>query len=254
MRRIAEAVADERPELIINTAAYNQVDAAEEEQEEAFAVNSRAVWALAEAAARNRCRLIHLSTDFVFSGESGRPYRPGDMAAPLSVYGRSKQEGEAGVLAGAADRNLVLRTSWLYSRFGNNFVKTILRLTRQGEPLRVLADQVGSPTWAAGLARTVWAAARRPGFVGTHHWTDAGVASWYDFAVAIGEEAETLGLVDRQVAIRPVRTDQRPAKAARPAYSVLDCSTTREALEIEPLNWRVALRAMLGELQETAAD
>ena len=254
VERIADAVAGEQPELIINTAGYTQVDGAEENQEEAFAVNSGAARGLAEAAARHQCRLIHISTDFVFSGESGRPYQPDDAPAPLSVYGRSKREGEACVLATGAERNLVLRTSWLYSRFGGNFVKTILRLTRKGEPLEVVADQVGSPTWAAGLARAIWEAARRPRMVGVYHWTDAGVASRYDLAVAVEEEAGALGLIGRQVPIRPIRTDQRPAKAVRPSYSVLDCTATWQALETEPLHWRAALRAMLSELRDLADE
>jgi len=251
---IAEAVAGGHPELIINAAAYNRVDGAEEDQAGAFAVNSTAVRGLAEVAARHECRLIHLSTDFVFSGESGRPYQPDDEPAPLSVYGRSKREGELCVLEASAERNLVLRTSWLYSRFGDSFVKTILRLTEEGEPLEVVADQVGSPTCAAGLARAIWEVARRPWMAGVYHWTDAGVASRYDLAVAVEEEARALGLIGRRVPIRPIRTDRRSAKAVRPAYSVLDCTATWQELDAEPLHWRAALRAMLGGLRDPADE
>ena len=237
----------ERPTLVINAAAYTGVDAAEHDAEVAEAVNVRGAGQVAAAAARVGARTIHLSTDFVFDGERSRPYRPEAEPHPLGVYGRTKAAGEREVLRLGAGA-LVLRTAWVYASHGHNFVRRMLALMGEGEPITVVCDQVGTPTWARSLARAVWAAADRPGATGILHWTDAGVASWYDFAVAIRDEALALGLLPRAVPVRPVGTAEYPAAARRPAFSVLDTSAARAALGLEPEHWRTHLRLMLREL------
>jgi dTDP-4-dehydrorhamnose reductase len=233
-----------RPGLIINAAAYTAVDRAEVEREAAYAVNDQGAGNVAAAAARAGARLVHVSTDFVFDGRKGRPYLPQDPPRPLSVYGASKRAGESRVLAGRPDA-VIVRSAWLYAAHGSNFVHTMLRLMGQGEPLRVVADQVGSPTWARPLAQAIWRLALNPAAHGLQHWSDDGVASWYDFAVAIQEEALALGLLATAVPITPIRTEAYPTPATRPAFSVLDCAQTRA---LEGRHWRVALRAMLAEL------
>jgi dTDP-4-dehydrorhamnose reductase len=237
----------EQPALVINAAAYTAVDAAEHDVPTAQAVNARAVRHVAEAAERVGARVVQLSTDFVFAGTQDRPYRPDDATHPLSVYGRTKEAGEREVLRLGAG-GLVLRTAWVYASHGRNFVLRMLGLMRARGEVRVVADQTGTPTWARTLAQAIWAAADRPAVHGILHWTDAGVATWYDFAVAIGNEALVLGLLDRAPSVCPVRTGEFPAAARRPAFSVLDTSVARAALELEPAHWRENLRQMLREL------
>ena len=243
-----EVLRRERPALVINAAAYTAVDAAEEEAQEAEAVNARGAAHVAEAAREIGARIIHVSTDFVFDGRQSHPYGPGDPTNPLCVYGRTKLEGERGVARISEGSALIVRTAWVYSSHGKNFVLTMLRLMREKQAVSVVSDQVGTPTWARGLAEALWAAAERPAMSGIHHWTDAGVASWYDFAVAIQEEALEAGLLDRVVPVRPLRTADYPTKAIRPAYSVLDKSATWAALGRTAPHWRVNLRHMLGQL------
>ena len=248
---VAAAVADLRPELIVNAAAYTDVDGAESEPEQAFATNAEGAGTLAREARVREARLIHLSTDFVFDGRSGRPYRPDDAPAPLGAYGRSKLAGEQRVLEELPERGLVLRTAWLYSRHGSNFVKTILDLLGRRDRLEVVMDQVGSPTWAAGLAGAIWAAAALPDLAGIHHWTDAGIASRYDLAVAVLEEGVGAGLLERQADITPIRSEGLSQAAPRPAFAVLDGSRTWAALGRRPPHWRRALRSMLDDLRDT---
>ncbi len=187
---VREVVGDFAPAVIINAAGYTAVDKAEQEHEVALRVNAEGPRLLAQAArGLNGCRMVHISTDYVFDGDSARAYRPGDAPHPLSVYGRSKLEGEQAVLAALGARAVVLRTSWVYGAHGRNFLHTMLRLMRERGAVRVVADQIGTPTATPPLAEALWQFAKRPGLAGVHHWTDAGVASWYDFAVAIAEEA-----------------------------------------------------------------
>lgn len=238
----------ERPAALINGAAYTAVDKAEQDIDAAMAVNATAAGLLATAAAARGIHLVQISTDFVFDGISSRPYRIGDTPSPQSVYGRSKREGEQAVLA-ADPKALVLRTAWLYSAHGNNFVKTMLRLMAERDALRIVGDQVGTPTWARGLAQAIWCGLDR-GLHGIHHWTDAGAASWYDFAVAIAEEGQALGLLQRLPALTPIRSEDYPTPARRPAYSVLDKQDSWAALGMMPPHWRQQLRAMLQELKD----
>ncbi len=237
-----------RPEVIINAAAYTAVDRAEEEPDTAFAVNGEGPGLLAAAAVKRGIVLVHVSTDFVFDGAQGSPYRPEDRPKPLGVYGRSKLAGEEAVQGRMPGRYLIVRTSWLYAAAGKNFVTTMLRLMQEKEDLAVVVDQVGSPTWARGLARAVWGMLAK-GISGLHHWSDAGVASWYDFAVAIQEEALALGLLEQETPIRPIPASQFPTPATRPAYSVLDKTRTWLELGYTAPHWRQSLRQMLREMQ-----
>jgi dTDP-4-dehydrorhamnose reductase len=246
------AVQQHRPDWVVNAGAYTAVDKAESEPELAAAVNAGAPAAFAEALAATGGRLLQVSTDFVFNGQQGSPYRPDQPLDPLGVYGASKASGEAAALRLPAAR--VLRTSWVYGPVGKNFCLTILRLhalkAAAGEPLGVVADQVGCPTSTAPLAAACWralkAGAEAPPIL---HWSDAGAASWYDFAVAIGELGVQAGLLERVATVKPLTTADYPTPATRPSYSLLECSTTREALGLDPLHWREALAEVLHQLR-----
>jgi dTDP-4-dehydrorhamnose reductase len=193
--------------------------------------------------------MLHVSTDFVFGEGRGRPRLPSDRPEPLGVYGASKLAGEELVAEATAGEALIMRSAWVYSRHGRNFVTAILERIRLGDALGVVADQVGTPTWARGLAQALWRGLAL-GLGGIHHWTDAGVASWYDFAVAIQDDAVDLGLLERPVEIQPLRSEDYETAAARPAFSVLDKTATWKALGLKPNAWRHALRVMLGEFRE----
>jgi len=235
-----------QPQVVINAAAYTAVDRAESERELAFAVNGQGAANLAQAARTVGAYCIQVSTDFVFDGVQSHPYLPMDQTNPLGVYGASKLAGEQLALGAYPEGVAVVRTAWLYSAFGNNFVTTMLRLMGERESIGVVADQVGTPTWGRGLAEALWQMCRvQP--KGIHHWTDAGVASWYDFAVAIQEEGISCGLLAREIPILPINTVDYPTPAKRPVYSVLDKTETWAALGMKPTHWRVALRRMLNE-------
>ena len=249
----AEMVAALKPDWVLNGGAYTAVDRAEEQPQLAGAINAAAPRAFAEAIADlGSGRLLQISTDFVFSGQQGHPYGPEDQAAPLGVYGASKARGEAAVLEVLGQkRACVLRTSWLYGPVGKNFCLTMLRLheikAAAGEALNVVADQVGCPTHTAGLAAACWQVLARD-IGGIQQWSDAGVASWYDFAVAIGEEAVALGILATAAKVNPISTAEYPTPAQRPSYSLMDCSASRKALGLEPLHWRQGLRQVLASI------
>ena len=247
--RVEEALSAISPQVVINAAAYTAVDKAEDEPDKAFAVNAEGARILARAATENNARFIHISTDFVFDGCQSHPYRPDDIPNPLGAYGKSKFEGEQLIKEVTDGQSLIIRTSWVYSTYGDNFVKTVLRLMKEKDRLEVVSDQIGSPTWARGLAETLWRFADNPELYGIYHWSDAGVASWYDFAVAIQEEANNLGLLSHAISVYPICSEQYPLKAARPCYSVLDCSKTWFALHTFPRHWRVTLRNFLKEFK-----
>jgi dTDP-4-dehydrorhamnose reductase len=203
---------------------------------------------LASATERAGCRLLHLSTDFVFDGKSNRAYLPNDQTHPLGVYGVSKLGGERQVLRGAKE-GIVLRTSWVYASEGRNFVLTMLKLMRERQEIRVVCDQIGAPTWATSAAAAIWGliAVNAPG--GIYHWTDLGIASWYDFAIAIQEEAQLKGLLNRAIPVMPIRSAEYPTRAQRPAFSLLDSESTRAMLKVPAHHWRHNLRSMLDELR-----
>lgn len=247
-RELPEKLSSLSPDIIINASAYTAVDQAESDSETAATVNHIAVDTLASVCMKLDCRLIHVSTDFVFDGTYPTPYRPENATNPLSVYGSSKLKGEKAIRAKSGLNFAIIRTAWIYSSLGQNFVKTMLRLMAERDSLNVVYDQVGSPTWAKDLAEVIWQLALRPDITGTYHYTNAGVASWYDFAVAIQEEALALGLLQKTCKISPILTEAYPTPAKRPHYSVLDCSSLEEALGIERPHWRASLRKMLREL------
>ena len=235
------------PDAIINAAAYTAVDKAEEEKELAAAINTVGARNLAQVSADHKIKLLQVSTDFVFSGDAYSPISPDAACQPQGYYGQSKLDGELAIREILGDQAYIVRTAWLYSAHGNNFVKTMLRLMSDRDELGVIADQIGTPTWAHGLAESLWQALAVDA-TGVHHWTDAGVASWYDFAQAIMEEGEQLGLLDNQIRINPLTTADYPTPASRPAYSVLDKTQTWTALGVSGEHWRVALRKMMSEL------
>jgi dTDP-4-dehydrorhamnose reductase len=234
------AFIDHAPAIVINAAAYTKVDVAEEFPDLADRVNHLGVAHLAQAAQHSGARMVHISTDFVFDGMASHPYRPDAPTAPLNVYGATKLAGETA----AGQQSLIIRTSWLYSSYGNNFVATMLRLMRERPVLRVVDDQVGTPTSALSLADALWKLAVTVN-VGVMHYSDSGVASWYDFAVAIMEDAITIGLLDQTIDIIPIPSSAYPTPAKRPHYSVLDKSDTIEALGYAPPHWRASLRDVL---------
>lgn len=238
------------PTAIINAAAYTAVDKAETESESAYALNAEAVKLLASYCKENHCHLVHISTDYVFQGDKGSPYLESDSLSPLGVYGVSKAQGEKYLQEILGSDGCILRTSWVYSSFGNNFVKTMLKLMASKEQLSIVGDQIGSPTWARSLAEaTVFAAQNE--VKGVFHWTDLGVASWYDFAIAIQELAVEKGLLTDSIPLYPINTEQYPTPAKRPHYSVLDKSNTIDIFTgIDNKHWRCQLSAMLDELKE----
>ena len=243
---VERAVARHRPQAIVNAAAYTAVDRAETEVDLAFLVNRDGPRHLAESAQRHGAFLVHTSTDFVFDGSAGSPYLPEAQAHPTSVYGASKLAGEMAVRH-ALPSAAIVRTAWLYAAHGRNFVQTMIRLMREKGSVRVVADQVGTPTDARGLAECCWRAIERR-LGGLFHWTDAGVASWYDFAVAIAEAALDSGLLARMPTVEPIRTVDYPTPARRPAYSVLDKTSTWLALGLAAPHWRIPLRRTIAEI------
>lgn len=236
------------PDVIINAAAYTAVDKAEQDQATATTVNADAVLALASWCESRGAQLVQVSTDFVFAGDSAAPYPINADCAPLSVYGHTKLRGEQLAMQ-ACPSAYIVRTGWVYAEHGANFVKTMLRLGRERDQLGVVADQVGTPTYARHLADMIWRLLARRPEQRIHHFSDAGVASWYDFAAAIFEEAEALALLPKQPQLRPITTADYPTPAHRPNYSVLDKTTTWKLLEITPQHWRQALRTMLKNLK-----
>ncbi len=245
---IASQVLTLRPKLIINAAAYTAVDKAESEPDLAYRINAEAPLALAQSAANCGAGLVHISTDYVFSGQAGSPCAETDATGPLSVYGRSKLAGEDAIRS-ALDQHIILRTAWVYGAQGKrNFLKTMLRLGAERRELNVVCDQVGAPTWAQDIARVIAQISPQIAQIpGTYHYTNSGVASWYDFALAIFQEAKTLGLPLSVETVNPITTADYPTPAVRPAYSVLNCQKIIRTLGYCPPHWRESLKAMLSE-------
>ena len=245
---VGRVLEEATPDWLVNAGAYTAVDLAEDEPQAAAAINDNAVGIIATAAACSGCRVLHLSTDFVFDGASSRAYRPSDTPCPLSVYGATKLAGEKRLLDGDG-RGIVLRTAWVYASAGRNFVLTMLRLMKEREQIRVVSDQIGAPTWAGSLGGIIWGLIEAQAPAGIYHWTDLGVASWYDFAVAIQEEALSRGLLSRPSEVIPIATADYPTRARRPAFSVLDTIATRSLSVAPAAHWRANLRKMLDELR-----
>jgi len=236
-------------EAVINASAYTAVDKAESDTDNAFALNSKAVGNLANGCKKLSIPFVHISTDFVFQGDKDSPYLPSDKINPLGVYGASKAEGEKLISEIYAEKSAIIRTSWVYSTHGNNFVKTMLKLMLIKPELGIISDQIGSPTYAKGLAEICVLALKKK-LVGIHHYTDTGIASWYDFAVAIQNIGLELGLLDKKIPIKPISTSQYPTPAKRPHYSVLDKSSLVNALpEVSLKHWQEQLENMLSALK-----
>lgn len=256
---LKQIVRELRPDAIVNAAAYTAVDRAENEPTLANAINGFAPKAIAEAAQELGAGLIHISTDYVFDGRKNAPYLESDVTNPLGAYGRSKLLGEQ-VVQQFCDRHIILRTSWVYGIGGKgNFVKTMLRLGAEREELRVVVDQVGSPTWTGDLAQAItnfvlYLDSSTPYHTptsGIYHYTNSGAVSWYDFAVAIFEEAAPLGFPLKVQRVFPITSDEYPTPASRPAYSVLSGKKTSALLGEPAPHWRQGLRHMLKQLAKT---
>lgn len=246
--QIDSALDDVQPDVVVNAAAYTAVDQAESDVERAMEVNGEAVGVLGASCLARGIRLVHISTDFVFSGESGSPYLPESNPSPLSVYGSSKLKGERRCLETMGDEALVIRSSWIYDSGHRNFVSTMLGLLASRSEIGVIADQVGTPTWADTLAKGVLLLAVK-GERGIHHLTDSGTASWYDFASAIRELAMEFSLVADPAVVLPIRTVDYPTSAIRPPYSVMEKTKTFEALGSPSPHWRSSLRRCLERWQ-----
>ncbi|MBE9193919.1 dTDP-4-dehydrorhamnose reductase [Synechocystis sp. LEGE 06083] len=232
------------PDIIVNSAAYTAVDRAETEPELAYAVNALAPQAIASAAKEIGAYVVHISTDYVFDGSQSSPYQETDITNPLGVYGQSKLQGERAVAESGANF-LIVRTAWVYGAKGSgNFVKTMVRLGKERQEVRVVADQIGGPTWAKDLAQAIAALVQQRA-QGIYHYSNSGVASWYDFAVAIFEEVENLGISIQVRQVVPITTAAYPTPARRPAYSVLSHEKIVQTLGSAPPHWRASLRAML---------
>lgn len=250
--RVAEYIASQRADWVINCAAYTQVDKAEEDAELAFRVNRDAAKAVAEGVQRYAGRLLQVSTDFIFDGKQSHPYRENDDAAPLSVYGQSKWEGEQAVRE-ILPQAIILRTAWVYGVHGNNFVKTILRLASEREELGIIDEQIGSPSWTFDISQAMYALIEKER-TGIYHFTNEGVASWYDFALAIVEEAQSLGFDLKLRRIKPIPAHAYPTPAARPAYSVLSKEKIRTVLDYDIPHWKTNLKTMLEELKRISIN
>lgn len=245
--RLQAFLREHRPDIVINCAAYTDVDRAERERDDAMAVNADAPEVLGEAARELGFRVIHVSTDFVFGNDHGVPRDIADAGSPACVYGESKWLGERRLLA-VDPTAVVIRTAWVHSATGRNFVRTVVERLRAGQPLSVVDDQVGTPTAAASLASAIWRVIERPELSGVLHFTDAGVASRFDVACVIGEELQARGMVPGECRITPSRTTAGAAAATRPACAILDKHSTWARLGWIPPHWPVGVRATILEL------
>lgn len=243
-----------QPQLIINAAAYTAVDQAENDSKRAYAVNHLGAENLAQAAQTFGCPLLHISTDYVFSGEHKQPYTEHDTAAPCSVYAISKWLGEQAVRE-SCPQHIILRTSWVFGMHGNNFVKTILRLGQERDALSIVSDQVGGPTSARNIAQVLWQITRQYQSSnsctwGTYHFSGGPACSWYEFADEIFKQASELKLIKRSPALSPINSSDYPTPAQRPAYSVLDNTKINQQLNMTQSNWKTELKLMLYALKD----
>ena len=254
---IERAIADIRPNVIINTAAYTAVDDAEGEPERAHALNCEGARLMSEAANRRGVPIIHISTDYVFDGQKASAYLEIDATAPASVYGRTKLDGERAVAA-ANPKHIILRTAWVYSPFGKNFVKTILSNAAKGNPLRVVEDQIGSPTYAPHLVEAILAIAEqitgpaaKTDAWGVYHAAGQGAASWYDVAQEILAQSKTVG--GPQTALSAIGSDGYPTRATRPKNSILDCTKMKRVFGAELPPWQTGVAQCVRRLLEQSA-
>jgi dTDP-4-dehydrorhamnose reductase len=254
---VRQVVRETAPVMIVNAAAYTAVDKAEDEPGAAFRVNRDGAANLAQAAAEAGLPLVHLSTDYVFDGTSPRPYLENDPVAPIGVYGHSKWEGEEAIRQ-RLHHHLIIRVSWVFGVHGNNFVKTMLRLARERDALRVVADQRGGPTYAGHIAALILhlygrIVSRGAGDWGTYHFCGSPVTSWHAFAEAIVRSGRRKGILDRPVTVHPITTADYPTRARRPANSALDCRKIEAYFGIHPKAWQTGLDDMLARLAKETA-
>jgi dTDP-4-dehydrorhamnose reductase len=236
-----------RPEMVLHIAAWTAVDAAEEQEAEALVINGQATEVMAEEVARQGGRMAYVSTDYVFSGQGETPWREEEPVAPLNAYGRTKLAGEQALAHHLGDRSHVVRTSWVYGRQGHNFVRTMLHLMAQGRDLKVVSDQLGAPTFADGIARALWALAGKGGgeMPPILHYTDEGICSWFDFAVAIREEGLLQGLDLAASSVAPCPSSEYPTPAVRPSWSPLHFSDAWSGIGVSQTPWREVLHTAL---------
>ncbi len=248
-QQVTAVIAQYKPDLIINAAAYTAVDKAESDSDNAYAVNQQAVAWLAQAAKQADIPLFHISTDYVFDGESTTPYKETDPVNPQSVYGMSKLAGEQ-VLAATHNKHIILRTSWVFGAEGNNFVKTMLRLGKERDELSVVADQHGCPTSASSIAKVLWQLAEK--YVsertlpwGVYHFSNSPACTWYEFACEIFEQAVKAGVLERKPIVHPITTAEYPTPAKRPAWSVLDCCKIEDLITNATDSWKKELNSLI---------
>lgn len=254
--QVRAAIARDRPDLVINAAAYTAVDKAEGDVDRAYAVNRDGVAQLALAAEAQGVALLHISTDYVFDGDSNCAYAPNDVTAPSGVYGLSKLAGEQ-QLRQHCSRHIILRTSWVFGAQGNNFVKTMLRLARDHDELAIVADQRGCPTSAGSIADALWALAvffQREGTLkwGVYHYSGVPACTWFDFAGEIFSHARTLGLLEKEPSLKAITTAEFPTPAKRPSWSVLDCSAIERDYGVASRSWKQELYLVLQQLKKIA--
>lgn len=246
---LALLVARMAPDVVVNAAAYTAVERAEDDSAAAFRANAEAPGAIAEACAAHRALLVHYSTDYVFDGSAIRPYREDDPTRPLGVYGASKLAGEEAI-RGSGARHMIFRTAWVYAAHGSNFLMTMLRLARERDEIRVVADQVGSPTPAGLIADTTAAILQQgPDGSGVWHLTTSGQTSWHGFAEAIVSQAFEYGLLPHAPRVVPITTAEYPTRATRPAYSVLATRRLKSDFGVQLPDWRHGLGGVLGRLR-----
>jgi dTDP-4-dehydrorhamnose reductase len=247
--KIGQLIREIHPDYLVNAAAYTAVDKAETEPELAYSINAKAPKIMAESAEKIKAKFLHISTDYVFDGRKNTPYLETDLTNPLGVYGQSKLRGEEEIKT-VNSQAIILRTAWVYGSYGkSNFVKTMLRLGKEREELKVVVDQVGSPTWAKDIAAAITHLlinADNP--AGIYNFTNSGIASWFDLTKAIFEEAKISGIPLKIQRVIPITTAEYPTPAARPAYSVLSGQKISQQLGYIPSYWRDSLKAMLNQL------
>jgi dTDP-4-dehydrorhamnose reductase len=245
---VSDFIAEHKPDLVINAAAYTAVDQAEKDVDIAYAVNELGVKYVAQACKKIGARILHISTDFIFDGTCTSPYQTDAKPNPLNVYGASKLAGDIALNEILPEASVIVRTAWVYSANGNNFVKSMLRLMQEKPQLCIIYDQVGTPTWAKGLAQWLWIIADKTEVTGTYHWTDAGIASWYDFAIAIQELGLEKNLLNNAIPVLPIPTSAYPTPAKRPAFSVIDKSSAEVVSGLNTTHWRKQLSSMMDEI------
>lgn len=251
-QQVTAVIAQYKPDLIINAAAYTAVDKAESDSDSAYTVNQQAVAWLAQAAKQADIPLFHISTDYVFDGESTTPYKETDPVNPQSVYGKSKLAGEQ-VLAATHNKHIILRTSWVFGATGNNFVKTMLRLGKERDELSVVADQHGCPTSASSIAKVLWQLAEKYKTErtlpwGIYHFSNSPACTWYEFACEIFGQAVKAGVLERKPVVQPITTAEYPTSAHRPSWSVLDCKKIEKLFGNALSKWQKELGIMLSNI------